>query len=259
MEIDIARMHDRFRAAQREKRSRHDPADRVRPSRLQYDYLTLSRLSADVRTLVRRSPAASPDPVALDLGSDKSPYRDVLEDRGYRVRTLDITLDGGADYEGTAEATGLPSDSFDLVLCTQVLEHCLDPWLATREIHRILRPGGHAILSAPHVWFYHPHPTDHWRFTQEGLVRLCEQSGLSPVVLLAQGGSLLTLCQVVNFLTYGVLGRAGAPLYAAVNVVADLADRLVRNDLFCHNFACLAVKGAEGAPRDTPAPQSTRT
>jgi 2-polyprenyl-3-methyl-5-hydroxy-6-metoxy-1,4-benzoquinol methylase len=242
MLIDLDRLDASFRAVQAGKASRHDVADRVRPSRFQYDYLTLSRLVADVTALVRDIPPARAGARALDLGSDKSPYRDLLVSRGYRVETLDITLDNGADHAGTAEATGLAGESFDLVLCTQVLEHCMNPWAATREIHRILRPGGHLVASAPHVWFFHPHPTDHWRFTQQGMAHLCREAGLRPVKLLAQGGSILTLCQVLNFLAYGVLGRAGAPLYAALNVLASLGDRLAPNDLFCHNFACLAER-----------------
>jgi SAM-dependent methyltransferase len=242
MQIDIAGMRTGFLAAQEGKKSGHRVADRVRPSRFQYDYLTLSRLVADVEALLRTAPRAAAGGSALDLGSDKSPYRELLEDRGYAVRTLDIDRDTGADYAGTIEATGLPDASFDLVLCTQVIEHCMDPWQGLREVRRILRPGGHLVVSAPHVWFFHPHPTDHWRFTQEGLVQICRQAGLEPVTLLAQGGSVLTVAQVVNFLAYGVLGRAGAPLYGVVNLLGAAGDRLVRNDLFCHNFACLARK-----------------
>lgn len=239
MRIDLEHMREGFQRVQSGKRSRHAVEDRVHPSIWQYDYLTLSRLSRDVRMLVGELPQATGG-MALDLGSDKSPYRELLLSRGYSVKTLDITRENGADYAGTAEATGLADASFDLVLCTQVLEHCMNPWAAVREIHRILRPGGHAIVSAPHVWFYHPHPTDHWRFTQEGMAHLCREAELTPVTLLAQGGSILTLCQVLSFLAYGVLGRAGAPLYGALNVAATLGDRLAPNELFCHNFACLA-------------------
>jgi SAM-dependent methyltransferase len=238
--IDLARLHQDFRLAQTGKASRHAIADRVHPSIFQYDYLTLSLLSADVHRLVAELPDAASGASALDLGSDKSPYRALLESRGYGVRTLDLTLDSGADYAGTVEATGLPDGSCDVVICTQVLEHCLNPWQAVREIHRILRPGGFLIASAPHVWFYHPHPTDNWRFTQEGLAHLCREAGLQPVTLLAQGGSVTTLVQVVNFLLYGVAGRLGAPIYAVLNVLARAGDRVVRNQLFCHNFACLA-------------------
>jgi SAM-dependent methyltransferase len=247
LRVDLQHMRDGFLAVQAGKKSRHAVSDRIRASRWQYDYLTLSRLARDVESLVREIPAVARGARALDLGADKSPYRDLLASRGYEVRTLDITTEGGADYAGTAEATGLPDASFELVLCTQVLEHCMNPWAAIREIHRILKPGGYAVLSAPHVWFYHPHPTDHWRFTQEGMTHLCQEAGLVPVSLLAQGGSVLTLCQVLNFLAYGVLGRVGAPLYAMLNVAAAIGDRLAPNQLFCHNFACLARRDVMSA------------
>lgn len=241
MRIDVERMRGGFERAQEGKRSRHSVSDRVRPSPWQYDYLTLSMLSRDIHALVSQLPQLAQGR-ALDLGSDKSPYRELLTSRGYAVETLDITRDNGADHAGTAEATGLPDASYDVVICTQVLEHCMNPWAAVREINRIVRPGGHAIVSAPHVWFYHPHPTDHWRFTQEGMAHLCREAGLEPVTLLAQGGSIVTLGQVLNFLAYGVLGRVGAPLYGAVNLLSGFADRIAPNELFCHNFACLARK-----------------
>jgi len=238
--LDLATIRDRFTAVQRGKQSRHSVRDRTHPSIFQYDYLTLSTLSSDVQTLIAELPAPAPGARALDLGSDKSPYREPLTARGFEVRTLDITLDLGADYAGTAEQTGLPDESFDVVLCTQVLEHSQNPWAAAAEIRRILKPGGHLIASAPHVWFYHPHPSDNWRFTQEGLTHLCREAGLAPVTLLAQGGSLLTLMQVLNFLAYGALGRLGAPLYAILNTAGRAVDPVVRNELFCHNFAVLA-------------------
>ncbi|MFL5607953.1 MAG: class I SAM-dependent methyltransferase [Gemmatimonadaceae bacterium] len=238
--IHLDRLHTDFREAQKGKASRHAVSDRVRPSVFQYDYLTLSLLSADIHRLVGELPSARAGALALDLGSDKSPYRELLERRGYAVRTLDLTRESGADYAGTAEDTRLPDASFDLVICTQVLEHCENPWKAVREIRRVLRPGGHLIASAPHVWFYHPHPADHWRFTQEGMAHLCREAGLEPLSLLAQGGAITTFLQIVNFLVYGIAGRMGAPMYAGLNLLAGLGDRLVRNQLFCHNFACLA-------------------
>jgi len=247
MRLSIPDLKRRFETAQAGKKSRHLPQDRVDPSIFQYDYLAMRRLSDDVRQLIAELPPASAGGVALDLGSDKSPYRAVLESRGYVVKTLDLTLDGGADYAGSAEATGLPSESFDVVLCTQVIEHCMNPWRALAEARRILKPAGSLIVSAPHVWFYHPHPTDHWRFTQEGLLRLCRDAEMEPAVLLAQGGSVLTLFQVMNFLAYGVLGRIGAPLYAAANVLGSAVDRVAPNELFCHNFACLARRRGPAA------------
>ncbi len=42
-----------------------------------------------------------------------------------------------------------PSDSFDLVICSHVLEHIPDDRAAFAEIFRVLKPGGHAVLLTP--------------------------------------------------------------------------------------------------------------
>jgi len=43
----------------------------------------------------------------------------------------------------------LPDGSFDLILCIEVLEHVRDVETATRELGRLLAPGGHLILTTP--------------------------------------------------------------------------------------------------------------
>ena len=42
-----------------------------------------------------------------------------------------------------------PSDSFDLVLSTEVLEHIPDPYLALSEVLRVLKPGGTYLWTVP--------------------------------------------------------------------------------------------------------------
>jgi SAM-dependent methyltransferase len=242
MELDIAKIAVAYQEKRKRLRSRHSVSDRLTPSRAQYDYLTLQALQESISTLVDRCALGHSNPRALDLGASNSPYKALLEAKGYTVKTLDIDRTHGADYEGTVEDTGLPDASFDLVLCTQVLEHCLNPWEGIREINRILAPAGVLIASVPHVWFYHPHPTDNWRFTQEGIVHLCRMGGLQPEALFSQGGSVTAFFQVTNFLVYGVLGRWGLPLYFALNYLADPIDRALSNSAFCLNFACLARK-----------------
>ena len=244
MLIDFNSLRDQYASAASGKESRHSGAERLNPSIRRYDYLALSRLRMDIETLIAALPEQKTPKCAIDLGSGNSPYRVLLEGRGYQVRTFDTDADSGADFIGEIEDTKLPSENVDLVLCTQVLEHCSDPFKGVWEIHRILRPGGFAIISVPHVWFYHPHPSDHWRFTQEGTVTLCRQAGLRPVQLLGQGGSVLSFLQVCNFLLYGTMGTWGAPLYFFLNILANVLDHRVPNHLFSHNFACLAERPA---------------
>ena len=49
----------------------------------------------------------------------------------------------------TIAKTGLPSSSFDGVLCSSVLEYIDQPRDALLELHRVLKPGGRLIISVP--------------------------------------------------------------------------------------------------------------
>jgi len=248
VEIDLSDIGAGYRELPPDRHSRHAPTDRLQPSLFQYDYLALSTLSADVRRLLEQvpPPKQAASGIALDIGCGKSPYRVLAESRGFRLMTLDISEESSPDFVGTVEDTRLPDGFADLVLCTQVLEHSLDPERGLRDIHRILRPGGHLIVTVPHIWFYHPHPSDNWRFTQEGLTRLALRTGYQPLRLLSQGGSALSFFQIGNFLLYGAIGKFGAPAYLVNNLMGRFADRLVSNALFCLNFALLVRKPADG-------------
>lgn len=50
-----------------------------------------------------------------------------------------------------ADITFIPfaDDEFDHVICIHVLEHILDDRLAIRELYRVTKPGGHAIIAIP--------------------------------------------------------------------------------------------------------------
>jgi SAM-dependent methyltransferase len=77
------------------------------------------------------------------------------------------------------DLTRLPfaDDSIDVVLCTEVLEHCRDPKGACREIYRVVKPDGLALVSSPFCWPDHRtnEYDDYWRFTEQGYELLLEQ------------------------------------------------------------------------------------
>jgi SAM-dependent methyltransferase len=89
-----------------------------------------------------------------------------------KVETLDIDKDSGATYIADLcvnnEAT-IPSENFDYVICTEVLEHTLQPFDAVNEIERMLKKGGIALVSAPFNFRIHGPLPDCWRFTEHGL------------------------------------------------------------------------------------------
>jgi SAM-dependent methyltransferase len=87
-----------------------------------------------------------------------------------RVETLDIDPSARADYTADiCSDTGIPANSFDFILCTEVLEHTLQPFDAVAEMHRLLRPGGLLLLSVPFNFRIHGPLPDCWRFTEHGI------------------------------------------------------------------------------------------
>ena len=73
-------------------------------------------------------------------------------------------------------------DTYDVVVCEQVLEHVVDPCAAVRTLRALCRPGGHVVVSTPFLIRVHELPAygmpDFWRFTPRGLRRLLEHAGL---------------------------------------------------------------------------------
>ena len=126
---------------------------------------------------------------------------------GRRVVTLDRYAPGAHVRADLADGLPFAADVFDGAICTEVLEHVPDPSLLLRELHRVIRPGGTAVLSIPFVFKYHADPIDAIRLTPPGLRRELERAGFSvvftagigarPVALLLFAESLHPIAKVV--------------------------------------------------------------
>jgi SAM-dependent methyltransferase len=112
----------------------------------------------------------------LDVGCGRKPYYPFFAERASEYVGVDVVENPAAELLGSVEALPVPDASFDLVLCTQVLEHCDDPAQAVRELRRVTAPGGRVLASTHGVQWYHPSPHDYWRWTHTGLRRLFEES-----------------------------------------------------------------------------------
>lgn len=87
------------------------------------------------------------------------------------VNTLDINPKSGCDFiaDICQHNLQIAGSSFDFVVCTEVLEHTLNPFDAVREIGRLLKPGGLLFGSTPFNFRIHGPLPDCWRFTEHGL------------------------------------------------------------------------------------------
>lgn len=81
----------------------------------------------------------------LHLAPKASFYRQWRGTPGYVAAYLARTSERRVDIT----AIDFPDGSFDLIICNHVLEHVADDRRGIAELHRVLAPGGTAIVSVP--------------------------------------------------------------------------------------------------------------
>lgn len=183
-----------------------------------------------------------PGRFVLDVGGGSAPYRSVLngerdewivlEKDRYHARELQ-TKGASADFlVGAAEAIPLQAATCDLVVLTEVLEHCNRPQEVLSEIARVLKPGGFCAGTAPQYWHVHGWPSDYFRYTSNGLVFLAGEAGMEVRRMEARGGPLLLLWAVVDLTTSRWSRIPGISLLVRVPSlwIASGLDRLLYRD-----------------------------
>jgi SAM-dependent methyltransferase len=186
-------------------------------------YLHLSDLLMALETLKPEGAGK-----VLDYGCGGSPYRFLFGDCTYHR----ADLAGGDDLDFPYEADAkLPPEiaGYDCVLSTQVLEHVEDPQAYLAECHRVLRPGGHVIVTTHGLFEDHGCPYDYWRWTVYGLKRLLEQAGFAVEVTkkLTTGPRCAVFLAEREFkrLRFGAAGPHGRLLSLAIKALARLGGR----------------------------------
>lgn len=107
-------------------------------------------LKERVRGAIEIIPSGLTPGAALDISAGDGLSTAMLSERGWRVVSTEwhprrpgwvaVNLDRGLPFRAA---------SFDLVLMLEVIEHLADIPQAIREIARVLRPGGAAIITTP--------------------------------------------------------------------------------------------------------------
>ena len=123
----------------------------------------------------------------LDVGTGSfSRYVDFFECQEYIK--MDIKEGKNVDVVGRAENIPFSNETFDSLVCTQVLGDIKNPSQAIKEFYRVLKPGGVVLLTESFFNEMHDEPNDFWRFTKYGLEYLFREGGFRSILIDQRGG-----------------------------------------------------------------------
>jgi len=147
--------------------------NRLAPALGSLDYLPLLDLLAAIQHFSAKIGTGT----VFDYGCGGAPYRNLFGAcKGY----IGADLVPGPHVDKILDESGLTGEadaSHDTVLSSQVLEHVPDPSRYLTEAFRILKPGGHLILTTHGMFLEHGCPNDFFRWTGYGLEKIVSDCG----------------------------------------------------------------------------------
>ena len=125
----------------------------------------------------------------LDAGAGRLAYKGLVSKYAKKYTSSDFTkthpdLDVVCDIEKLA----FKKEEFDLVFCSQVLEHVPHPQKALKEMNRVLKKKGKVIITVPMLGYIHNAPYDFYRYTKYGLELMAKEAGFKVLELEEIGG-----------------------------------------------------------------------
>ena len=185
----------------------------------------------------------------LDVGAGGCPYRNLYSHCEYsshdfaQLSSSQIQDEGGygkIDFVSDILSIPVPDGSYDVVLCTEVIEHVPYPIEVIKEISRILKPGGKLLITAPLQSSLHQEPYHFYGgFTKHWFLKFLTENNFSDINI-QENGSLHTsyfalgLTMVKSFLE-SILSDKNVvrKLVSLLSLVVFSPILLILNPVFC--------------------------
>ena len=138
----------------------------------------------------------------VDVGCGSKPWQGLFAahvDEHVGVDYVPEIRGTAIDVVATAYDVPLEDGYADTILLSAVLEHLEEPERALREALRLLRPGGHLIVTAPFIWPVHEAPRDFFRYSPYGLRHLLEAAGFEVLEVTPLAGAWTTFSLELSY------------------------------------------------------------
>lgn len=201
----------------------------------------------------------------LDVGAGSSPYRNFFSQCEYFTQDFaQLKPEQLRGYKGyfkidfVSDINDIPvnDNEFDVILCTEVLEHVPEPIKAIEEMSRILKSGGTILLTAPLGSGLHQEPyhfyggfTPYWYkkfLTENGFGSISISSNMGFYSFLGQEffryfSRMLPHKRPINILLFPLL-LISVPLAFLLPLVAPILDKFDNKKDFTIGYHVRAIK-----------------
>lgn len=144
----------------------------------------------------------APPSLVLDIGCGEQPWKYVVEAEGGSYTGVDVVQNSKKSVDLLADITKLPvrANTFDIVICSEVLEHIADTADAFMEITRITKPGGYIILTTPFGYPLHEEPFDFVRLTPYNISLQAKRNSLEVIKLKTTGNEIEVIATILDYI-----------------------------------------------------------
>ena len=169
--------------------------------------------------------------LVLDLGGGGEPtYKRLLRISGHFVN-MDRIAEAMPTVVGDLESTyPFAASCAETVILFNTLEHVYDHQHVVNEMHRVLKPGGRALVYVPFIFPVHVHQTekflvdDYFRYTASALNKIFAKAGFTKIEIEPQGGLFLAVAEFLGILISWRLLRF--PVFLSCMLLESLYGRL---------------------------------
>lgn len=172
--------------------------------------------------------------LVLDLAGNRTGKRGFFDIERYSLNVVyaNLSVEKRPDVQAYAELLPFGDSIFDAVICSEMLEHVMDPLCVLKEIRRVLKTDGVLLISVPFLNRIHGDPYDYARYTDFFWAEVLKNSGFDEIVIEKQGLFWSVLADMVRERLYigAVRYKSGVLISLLGTLISVLKSKAVKWD-----------------------------
>lgn len=198
--------------------------ERLEPKLYDYTYVMTLNFRTTFERMLGLVRKKSGSLKILDLGCGFKPYQPLFP--RYQYIGVDMSLNSYADVIADNHNLPFKDNIFDVIIITEVLEHCDDEYRVIDELRRVAKKGALVYLTLPFIFPLHGVPYDFNRFTKYKLKQLFKKD---KIILLKESNNIFAawfiFSNIILRILFGTL-KIIYPFYILNNLLALLTEKM---------------------------------